>query len=131
MKKRLLIFCLFVSAFTFPVTCDADANSRLTERQALDVLVSRIKMDKLYDSRAPNLSCLLFLTEEKAKNYFDFAIREKHGDGCPGDPDTAPIVDRFRVNRVTRSIQWYDPIEGEFRPYKTMLKLRQEQSDSR
>ena len=84
-------------------------------------------MDKVYESWAPNLSCLLFLTEERAKNYFDFAIREKHGDGCPGDPNTAPIVDRFRVNRVTKNIQWYDPVEDELRPYKTMLKLRQKQ----
>jgi hypothetical protein len=128
MRKRLFIFCLLFSTFIFPVNCDAGTNSRLTERQALDVLVSRIKMDKVYDSWAPNLSCLLFLTEEKANNYFDFAIREKHGDGCPGDPNTVPIVDRFRVNRVTKSIQWYDPAEDELRPYKTMLKLRQEQS---
>ena len=128
MRKRLLIFCLLFSTFIFSVNCDAVANSRLTERQALDVLISRIKMDKAYDSWAPNLSCILFLTEEKTNNYFDFAVREKHGDGCPGDPNTAPIVDRFRVNRVTKNIQWYDPVEDELRPYKTMLKLRQKQS---
>ena len=127
MIKRSLMLCLLFSAFIFPVNGDADTNGRLTERQALDVLIARIKMDKVYESWAPNLSCLLFLTEEKAKNYFDFAIREKHGDGCPGDPNTAPIVDRFRVNRVTKNIQWYDPVEDELRPYKTMLKLRQKQ----
>jgi len=64
------------------------------------------------------------LTEEKAEDYFDFAIHEKHGGGCPGDSNTSPVVDRFRVNRLTKKIQWYEPAQGELRPYGAVLKAR-------
>lgn len=67
---------------------------------------------------------LSFFTEERTKEYFAFEIHEKHGGKCPGDPNTAPIVDRFRVNRSTKIIQWYDPAEDEFVPYKAVLKAR-------
>ena len=91
--------------------------------QALNILTAQIRKDKLYDSWAPNLLCLLFFTEEETENYFDFGIREKHGGLCAGDPNTSPIVDRFRVYRLTKKIKWYAP-EGEFLPYKDILKVR-------
>jgi len=99
------------------------AESQLTEQQTLDILVAQIQKDKLYDSWT-TLSCLSFFTEEKTTDYFDIAIHEKHGGMCPGDPNTWPIVDRFRVNRFTKSIQWYEPTEGEWRPYGAVLKAR-------
>ena len=124
MKISLRSFILFLSLLiAFPCS-NVLAGNTLTEQQALDILAARILKDKLYDSWAPNLSCLLFLTEEKANDYFDFAIREKHGGKCPGDPNTSPIVDRFRVNRSTKIIQWYDYTEGEFVPYEAVLKER-------
>lgn len=85
--------------------------------------MAQIQKDKLYDSWT-TLSCLLFFTEEKTKDHFDFAIREKHGGQCAGDPNTSPIVDRFRVDRLTKNIQWYEPVEGEFLPYRVVLKAR-------
>jgi hypothetical protein len=124
MRKGLLSFMLFVLMVTVFSYSNVLAGKKLTERQALDILAARILKDKLYDSWAPNLSCLLFFTEEKANDHFDFAIREKHGGKCPGDPNTAPIVDRFRVNRSTKIIQWYDPTEGELVPYEAVLKAR-------
>ncbi len=106
----------------FPYS-DVVAEKQLTEQQALDILIAQIQKDKLYDSWT-TLSCLSFFTEEKAKDYFDFAIHEKHGGGCPGDPSTSPVVDRFRVNRLTKKIQWYEPTEGELLPYRDVLKAR-------
>jgi hypothetical protein len=115
----MLISCLL--GFTYG---DVLAENQLSERQALDILKLQFQKDKLYDSWAPNLSCPLFFTEKKTKDYFEFAIHEKHGGNCSGDPNTSPAVDRFRVNRLTKRIQWYDPVEGELLPYKAVLKAR-------
>ncbi len=124
MKIGLVSLVLFFSLLIVFLCSNVLAERQLTEQQALDILVARLLKDKLYDSWAPNLSCLFFFTEEKTNDYFDFAIREKHGGECSGDPNTAPIVDRFRVNRSTKIIQWYEPTEGEFVPYKAVLKSR-------
>jgi len=103
-------------------SCDAYGKTPLTEEQALNILVSKIKKDKLYDSWT-TLSCFSFRTEKKTKNYIDIGIHEKHGGKCPGDPNTFPIVDRFRVNRFSGKVQWYDT-EMELYPYKAVLKWR-------
>ena len=119
-KIRLLGLIFFLSLLiVFPVL----AEKQLTEQQALDILAAQIQKDKLYDSWT-TLSCLLFLTEEKTKDHFDIAIREKHGGQCAGDPNTSPITDRFRLDRFTKKIQWRDPVDGEFLPYRTVLKAR-------
>ena len=123
MKISLSSLILFLSLLIVFPCSNVLAGKQLTERQALDILVAQIQKDKLYDSWT-TLSCLLFLTEEKTKDHFDFGIHEKHGGKCPGDPNTSPIVDRFRVDRLTRKIQWYEPTEGEFLPYKAVLKAR-------
>ncbi len=124
MKISLLSLVLFLSLLIVFPCPNVLAEKQLTEQQALDILAARLLKDKLYDSWAPNLSCLLFFTEEKTNDYFDFALRERHGGECPGNPNTAPVVDRFRVNRLTKIIQWYEPTEGEFVPYKAVLKSR-------
>jgi len=114
----LLLACLIASP--------SGAKSPLNEEKAFDMLAKQIQKDKLYDSWT-SMSCLSFVTEETTKGYFDFAIREKHEGKCPGDPNTEPIVDRFRVNRITGKIQWFDPVEGEYKPYKAVLKGRLKQ----
>lgn len=126
MKNRYLkivLLCFVFVVFFCPKIFAADG---LTETQALDILVSQVKKDQLYDRWTAGPSCLLFFIEGNTKSYFDFAIREKHGNGCPGDPTTAPIVDRFRINRSTKKIQWYDS-EGELLPYNAVLGFREKQ----
>jgi hypothetical protein len=105
------------------IASSIDAGTPLTEKQALDVLTSLLLKDRVYEKWAPNLSCLLFVTDKKAEGYFEFTIHEKHGGKCPGDPSTAPRVDSFRVSRTTREIQWYD-LEGDLQPYGAFLKSR-------
>ena len=124
MKMRLSSIILLLSLLVVFTYQNVLGENQLTERQALDILAAQIQKDKLYDSWAPNLSCLLFFTEERTKEYFVFGIHEKHGGKCPGDPSTSPIVDRFKVYRLTKEIQWYEPTEGEFLPYKAVLKAR-------
>jgi len=124
MKVRWLFLIVFFSILIIFPYSNVLAGKQLTEKQALDILATQIQKDKLYDSWAPNLSCLLFFTEEKTEEYFAFGIHEKHGGQCAGDPNTSPIVDRFRVDRLTKKIQWYEPTEGEYLPYKAVLKAR-------
>jgi len=59
-------------------TAPVNAKNPLNEEQALNVLVTRVQKDKLYNSWI-TLACLSFITEEYTKRYFDFAIHEKHG----------------------------------------------------
>ena len=99
------------------------AEMRLTENQALDLLRSRIQKDRLYSSWT-TLSCLSFFIEKKMNDYIDIGIHEKHGGECPSDSNTWPIVDRFRIYRLTKKIQWYEPTEGEYLPYRTVLKAK-------
>jgi hypothetical protein len=123
MKMSLLKIGMLALLLTCLIASTAGAKSLLTEEQAFDTLFKQIQKDKLYDSWT-KLDCLSFVTEETTKSYFDFAIREKHDDKCPGDPNISPIVDRFRVNRITGKIQWFDPLDGEYKPYKAVLKKR-------
>jgi hypothetical protein len=125
MKMRLLILVAFISILALFPSSNTFAENRLTEQQALDVLMAKVQKDKLYDSWT-TISCLSFLVEEKTKVYINIAIREKHDGKCEGDPNTSPIVDRFRVHRMTKRVQWYEPAEGEYHPYKAVLKSRLE-----
>lgn len=95
----------------------------LTEKQALHILIKQIQRDKLYASWT-TVNCLTFLTENVTKNYIDFTVYEKHGGKCSGDPNISPIVDRFRVDCMTKNIQWYELVTDKFKPYETMLKMR-------
>lgn len=122
-KVRLSINILLIFLLTMFPCKNVLGENQLTEQQALDVLVSQIQKDKLYESWT-TLSCLNFLPEENTKEYFDIGIYEKHGGKCPGDPNTSPVVDRFRVDRLSNKIQWYEPTEGEYLPYKAVLKAR-------
>lgn len=63
------------------------------------------------------MECLGFETEEVSDSTIDIAIREIHQDKCPGDPETAPIVDRFRILRLSKTLLWYNVIEGDFVDY--------------
>lgn len=118
----ILGFFLLVALF---VALPASASNPIDEEHALKVLVAQIQKDKLYE-RWTSLACLSFVTEKKTKKFIDIAILEKHGGKCPGDLDTSPVVDRFRVNRLTHKIEWFEPIEGELKPYRAVLKFRLE-----
>lgn len=121
--KIISTLSALILVFLLPHVSPAVADAPLTEEQALELLVSQIRKDSLYDSWT-TLSCLSFMTEGKSKGYFIFSVHEKHGGKCPGDPNTYPTVDRFRVNRLTHNIQWNEPIEDRWLPYKFVLKDR-------
>jgi hypothetical protein len=84
-------------------------------------MTHQVTQDKLYD-KWTNLDCLSFLVEQANGGTFDMAIREKHGGPCPGDPNTAPVVDRFRVTG-DRVIFWLNP-QGEYVDYEQVKVFR-------
>jgi hypothetical protein len=125
MKTSVFSLGLFLLLAVMVPGSNVEAKTPLTEKQALSHLISRIQKDKLYDSWT-TLSCLSIFVEEKTKKHFDITIREKHEGNCLGDPLTAPIVDRFRVDRLTGKIQRYDPADGDLHPYKDAVRSRRE-----
>ncbi|MCC4596311.1 hypothetical protein NRY95_16690 [Xanthomonas campestris pv. phormiicola] len=115
-----------------PATGDAPA-AAFDQTRALDMLETRLAADHVY----ADAQCLQYAAETDAEPAvddasaapsattepasaasaaIDFAVREKHGDGCPGDPQTAPVRDRYRVER-SGAILWYDVAEGDFVGY--------------
>ncbi|CTP87968.1 hypothetical protein [Xanthomonas graminis] len=113
---------------TAPATGNAPA-AVFDETRALDMLETRLAADHVYN----DAQCLQYAAETDvdvdvdaspsvateptaASAAIDIAVREKHGDGCPGDPQTAPVRDRYRVER-SGAILWYDVAEGDFVGY--------------
>lgn len=89
-------------------SCTAESDAR-----ALDVLREKVRAERLYTSWAKE-QCLSFYPERCDGTVVDVAIRELHSEHCGGDPDTGPVVDRFRVFKKPSKIEWFDHIEGEY-----------------
>jgi len=64
--------------------------------QAVDALRVKVRSERLYSSWAKE-QCLSFYPEHCDSTLVEVAIRELHSEQCGGDPNTAPVVDRFRV----------------------------------
>jgi hypothetical protein len=100
-----------------PVVAYAGPHSHpLSEDAALAVLERTLKHDGVYKHRI-SLDCVTYGTEEKTDAYFQFVLREKHNAKCGGDPETSPVVDRYRVYRRSGKIQWLDRVEDNWRSY--------------
>jgi hypothetical protein len=46
-------------------------------------------------------------------------LHEKHNAKCGGDPETNPVVDRYRVRRASGEIELYDAVNDRWNPYAT------------
>ena len=106
----------------------ATAGKTLNEATAVRMLVRSLQRAGIYRGRV-RFRCLQYVTEKQSPHYFLIAVREKHGDGCPGDSDTWPLVDRFKVLRRARTILWYDPLQESARAWLpfSVLKTRRRQ----
>jgi len=95
------------------------------EKDAIALVWKKIKTDKLYEWRKYD-ECLAFVTEDTTDANYDIGVHENHVGRCGGDPITFPIVDRFRVNRTTGNLMWYNFIDDEYVDYSQMKKVMQE-----
>ncbi|MCQ4166191.1 hypothetical protein [Tahibacter harae] len=83
----------------------------LDEAAATNRLLQQLKRSAPYRVHG---DCLSLLVEESEPAFFGIAVHEKHGDGCPGDPATAPVLDRFRVDVATGAMRRYDVVEDRY-----------------
>ena len=81
--------------------------------RAVQSLRSRVEEERLYSSWA-KAGCLAYQAERCDSKKVDVAIREVHSSQCGGDPATSPVVDRFRVYRNSKKIEWYNVAKGEY-----------------
>lgn len=104
-------------AMVSPIAVHADPSKHsLNEDGALNLLLRTLTRDHIYAKRI-SLDCVTFDTEEKSDVYFQFVLRENHTPNCGGDPDTTPVVDRYRVYRASGKIEWLNAVEDNWQPY--------------
>ena len=99
---------------TAPQTAPAPPPSDDAQARALQALEARLQGDHVYPD-----NCISIMAEDgdaPAPDTFDFSVRERHGDGCPGDPQTSPVRDRFRV-QADGTLLWYDVVNADFVDY--------------
>jgi hypothetical protein len=100
-----------------PVVVQASPRSHpLDEDAALALLEGTLRRDGVYTHRI-SLDCIRYGTEETTDAYFQFVLRENHNAKCGGDPETSPVVDRYRVYRRSGKIEWLERIEDKWQPY--------------
>jgi hypothetical protein len=117
MNKIALVKFVAAVAFLLPPITQAGRKSHpLDEDAALKILLTTLQRDHVYDKRI-SLDCVMFDTEETTRIYFQVALREKHNKKCGGDPDTSPVIDRYRVNRASGKIERYAATEDTWKPY--------------
>jgi hypothetical protein len=88
----------------------------LDEDGALALLERTLKHDGVYTHRI-SLDCVTYGTEKATDTYFQFVLRENHNAKCGGDPETSPVIDRYRIYRRSGKIEWLERIEDNWRPY--------------
>ena len=76
-------------------------------------LVDIVSKDEKYAGWV-KIECLQFMVEQQNEKQTEIAMREKHGNGCPGDPATSPVIDRFIVERTSGNILRYDIVEDQY-----------------
>src|ERR1700726_3509550 len=105
-----LIVVVFTLAMIALAAAQAGPSQRsLNEDNALKFLLRTLQHDRVYAKRI-SLDCVTFETEETTGAYFQFILRENHTAKCGGDPDTKPVVDRYRVYRASGKIELYDAL---------------------
>jgi hypothetical protein len=63
-------------------------------------------------------ACLLYATDQADADSIDIDVREKHDAACGGDPDTAPRLFSFKLDRATGRLTTdaLDPADPAFKP---------------
>src|SRR5436190_22145297 len=102
-----LIATTVAAVITVVVAQAVPRSDPMDEDAALALLERTLKHDGVYAHRL-SLDCVTYSTEETTQAYFQFVLRENHNAKCDGDPETNPVVDRYRVYRRAGKIEWLD-----------------------
>jgi hypothetical protein len=93
------------------------------ENDAIDLVRKRIQIDKLYEWNNHD-ECLAYVIETATESSYDVGVHENHQGRCGGDKGSFPIIDRFRVERGTGTIMWYNFENGEYVGYSAMKSVK-------
>ena len=115
---RLITAGVIAAILISPIVARAGSRSHpLSEDAAVDLLSRTLKHDHVYAKRI-SLGCITYDTEETTDSYFQFALREKHDAKCGGDPETSPVVKRYRVHRRSGKIEQWEAASDTWHAYK-------------
>jgi hypothetical protein len=110
--QTVVAFVMILPIFAQP----GPRSHALDEDSALALLERTLKRDGVYRHRI-SLDCVTYGTEETTDAYFQLVLRENHNAKCGGDPETSPVVDRYRVYRKSGKIEWLERVEDNWQPY--------------
>ena len=116
-RFRIIIAIVTVLVLLSSVVSQAARSHPLDEDGALGLLIRTLKHDHVYAKRI-SLGCFTYDTEETTDSYFQFALREKHDAKCGGDPETSPVVKRYRVHRRSGKIEQWEAASDTWHAYK-------------
>ncbi len=111
-----LVATTVAAVITVVVAQAGPRSDLLDEDHALALLERTLKHDGIYAHRI-SLDCVTYGTEETTDVYFQFVLRENHNAKCGGDPETSPVVDRYRVYRRSGKIERLERIKDSWGPY--------------
>ncbi|MBF0785787.1 hypothetical protein E4T80_09975 [Muribacter muris] len=109
------------------LACSATmAKSVKTADQAMDLVMTSVEKNRLLN--IPK-ACVFLMENGSTDVYWGIDVRENHTENCGGDPDTAPRLMSYEVNKktgklCTDSIKWAeqlnadDPYDFSCRPIK-------------
>lgn len=69
-----------------------------------------------------NDRCFEFWLSNEDKYTIGIELHEYHQQGCAGDPHTSPLIDRFLINKTTKTISWYDVIRNKVVGFEEYIK---------
>lgn len=116
-KLRIATAIATVLVLLSAVASHAARSHPLDEDAAVGLLGRTLKHDHVYAKRI-SLGCITYDTEETTDAYFQFALREKHDAKCGGDPETSPVVARYRVYRRSGKIEKWEAASDTWHAYK-------------
>lgn len=114
--RRVMATVITIALLSPVIVPAGPAAHPLSENAALSLLLRTLKHDRVY-ARRISLDCVTFVIEEKTDSYFQFVLRENHTAPCGGDPETSPVVDRYRIYRAAGKIEWLEPVQGNWQRY--------------
>lgn len=89
--KKFLFVLLFMPVFVI-------AKPVKNVDQAIDLVIKSVKKNKL--TTLP-MECLFFMESSSNDIYYEIDVREKHDQKCGGDPETAPRLMSYEVDKKT------------------------------
>jgi hypothetical protein len=113
-------------AFASMATLAAPAADPLSEAEAkaIAVLDDRLHREALYGGMVARGCATHLASPAKQTGWVDVALHEEHNAQCGGDPQTFPVLDRFRVQVATGLILWYDSASDEYQPFEQLCRSR-------